>query len=506
MSIFSELVPLGNLNSRNCFTWQLVILLMRRGRCGCRKTTTASSTSRHWRDALHPDRGGFVGGEGPHTTANWREYHGVVSQSEKMVLAGHGGGVRRECPRHPLIGFLVVIPKNVQATIDDSEFVLMRIRVHSPSESSVKIDIEANVTRPLAKAARISGFTTQGVYIESPGFSSANDEDEDSLRRPPDGSRLLVEDVHSDWKAGGSSADADASTATTGGLFVGTQQLRHGWGGGRRRIRTSRPVSRIYGVGSRQMGTSAPPPDNLIGYMQFPELSFESTNTQSMVFSTELNITDLETFNAFTSHLVAKGGALWKLHGITSVHAMGLTFRDIEFSKVLPIEGLKPAPNEDGSAGNNVEMLGMDLSHSTPSEARVAVELDFKNPGLVAVDPVGVLSFGLYHRGLLLGEVSSTNQISLNQGSNVIVLEGVLDPYRYVLRAAGAGSSSASSSTTHTTKTIEDVERQQKIEDMEAFLSRMVAGAITGTGGEEGGPPVITARGRNCSIPLFAGQ
>eukprot|EP00918_Siedleckia_nematoides_P058942 GHVU01128600.1.p1 GENE.GHVU01128600.1~~GHVU01128600.1.p1 ORF type:complete len:453 (+),score=40.09 GHVU01128600.1:145-1503(+) len=343
MSIFSELVPLGNLNSRNCFTWQLVILLMRRGRCGCRKTTTASSTSRHWRDALHPDRGGFVGGEGPHTTANWREYHGVVSQSEKMVLAGHGGGVRRECPRHPLIGFLVVIPKNVQATIDDSEFVLMRIRVHSPSESSVKIDIEANVTRPLAKAARISGFTTQGVYIESPGFSSANDEDEDSLRRPPDGSRLLVEDVHSDWKAGGSSADADASIATTGGLFVGTQQLRHGGGGGRRGIRTSRPVSRIYGVESRQMGTAAPPPDNLIGYMQFPDLSFESTNTQSMVFSTELNITDLETFNAFTSHLVAKGGALWKLHGITSVHAMGLTFRDIEFSKVLPIEGAKAA-------------------------------------------------------------------------------------------------------------------------------------------------------------------
>eukprot|EP00918_Siedleckia_nematoides_P058937 GHVU01128595.1.p1 GENE.GHVU01128595.1~~GHVU01128595.1.p1 ORF type:complete len:322 (+),score=46.26 GHVU01128595.1:60-1025(+) len=240
-----------------------------------------------------------------------------------------------------LLVFFVVIPKKVQSTIDDSEFVLTRIRVHSPSESSVKIDIEANVTRPLAKAARISGFTAQVVYIEPPGSSSANDED--SLRRPPDGSRLLVEDVHSDWKAGGSSADADASIATTGGLFVGTQQLRHGGGGGRRGIRTSRPVSRIYGVESRQMGTAAPPPDNLIGYMQFPDLSFESTNTQSMVFSTELNITDLAAFNAFTSHLVAKGGALWKLHGITSVHAIGLTFRGIEFSKVLPIEGAKAA-------------------------------------------------------------------------------------------------------------------------------------------------------------------
>eukprot|EP00918_Siedleckia_nematoides_P058928 GHVU01128584.1.p3 GENE.GHVU01128584.1~~GHVU01128584.1.p3 ORF type:complete len:139 (+),score=27.06 GHVU01128584.1:1223-1639(+) len=136
-------------------------------------------------------------------------------------------------------------------------------------------------------------------------------------------------------------------------------------------------------------------------------------------------------------------------------------------------------------------MRRMDLSNSTPTEARVAVELDFQNPGLVAIDPVGILSFGLYHRGLLLGEVSSTNQISLNQGSNVIVLEGVLDPYRYLLQAAGAGSgtpqSLASSSTTYTTKTIEDIERQQEIEDMETFLSTMVAGAITGAGGEEGG-------------------
>ena len=156
-----------------------------------------------------------------------------------------------------------------------------------------------------------------------------------------------------------------------------------------------------------------------LGTMNMPQLTVIGSQDSPFDVNTNFTITDLDAFNAMTKDLINKPSVVWGISASVSLNALGLSFKDIEFSKSVVIT----------AAGGlqDVNLLVFDLTQSTPDTIHVILEVSIQNPSIVSIVPLGDLTFNLFYLGSGIGMMICDNA-TLVVGSNILHMSGNLVP------------------------------------------------------------------------------
>jgi Protein of unknown function (DUF3712) len=162
-----------------------------------------------------------------------------------------------------------------------------------------------------------------------------------------------------------------------------------------------------------------------VGSIQAIPFDINGADTSSPVIAMKgkLHVTHTAGFNALGNSLSHSKYTTWHLKGrvTLTIHAFGLhiTVPHITLDKSIHMrafDGLK-----------NVTMNVFEVNMTPSNELGVSILTSVRNPSVVAMLPMGRLSFDMYYDDVLLGTLSmpSTN---LTQGENEFAFSGILHP------------------------------------------------------------------------------
>eukprot|EP00921_Rhytidocystis_pertsovi_P010902 GHVQ01017571.1.p1 GENE.GHVQ01017571.1~~GHVQ01017571.1.p1 ORF type:complete len:1492 (+),score=237.35 GHVQ01017571.1:64-4539(+) len=210
-----------------------------------------------------------------------------------------------------------------------------------------------------------------------------------------------------------------------------------------------------------------------LGRMVLPEMTMKGKVTKT-AFTNTLFVEDLDVWDEFLTELMAEGKAEWRLEGLVTVQAIGMTFTDIPFEKVLAVQG-PPLKSTDGEAPFRI--IDFDMSGSTSALVKLRLEVEFVNLGKNNIVPVGDMGFAMKYKGLYLGPLRAP-AISMYEGVNVFHMEGEIAPWEKL-------------------DGLPEMEQILERERIQGIMGELVSAAVSGW------RPMVTAVGMSCSTPLY---
>jgi LEA14-like dessication related protein len=164
--------------------------------------------------------------------------------------------------------------------------------------------------------------------------------------------------------------------------------------------------------------------DKKLGSFIMPPLTAQSNGDTDLVIDTTIKVESASVFNEFSEILINSPSVVWRVVGLSSINAIGMTFQNVNFDKDVEISAFNSLPD--------VTIVVFDLSESTPTEIVVVMSVRVTNPSIVSMIPLGDLQMEMEYKGAFMGYLAAPN-VSMYTQDNVMSMRGQLDPEDLVL-------------------------------------------------------------------------
>ncbi|KAJ3072665.1 hypothetical protein HDU98_003188 [Podochytrium sp. JEL0797] len=160
--------------------------------------------------------------------------------------------------------------------------------------------------------------------------------------------------------------------------------------------------------------------DLVLGTMQLAPVSVSGVypKSGSIAVDTVFNISSTDNMALFSASMINSPSFSWKLDGIASAEAYGLTFTNLKLSKVIDQAGFNGL--------TNVSIVSFDLPSSDPAVGiRIVTSSSISNPSAISMD-MGDVVFNLFAQDMTpIGSLAST-AVKMAPGANVIPMTGAM--------------------------------------------------------------------------------
>jgi LEA14-like dessication related protein len=80
--------------------------------------------------------------------------------------------------------------------------------------------------------------------------------------------------------------------------------------------------------------------DKKLGSFIMPPLTAQSNGDTDLVIDTTINVESASVFNEFSEILINSPSVVWRVVGLSSINAIGMTFQNVNFDKDVEISGM----------------------------------------------------------------------------------------------------------------------------------------------------------------------
>lgn len=165
--------------------------------------------------------------------------------------------------------------------------------------------------------------------------------------------------------------------------------------------------------------------------LPFPGLDIKTgSQDHNITIDAEMPITDLNVFNAMSVALMNEAEITLTVTASLDIHALGMSFSDLNFERELPVEGFT------GFSDPEPVIESIELTTCTSSEYLLNINVTLDNTARMGLDGIGALNMSLYYGQQYLG-------YALSQEPDLGIPRGVGDQsYRVTVDATTASITS----------------------------------------------------------------